>query len=163
MSLRPATMSDLPAVLVLWQRPDHAMMLPPPAPGEAEAAVEDDLLWLWQPGGTLAGFAALTIWNGTDGIWGLTHFAVAQPGRGEGRRFLDAVLAELFTRRHIHRLSVDSAPDNAPALALWQRAGFQVEGRFRQCWRRPDGAWTDSVILSLLAPEYRTATRPGGA
>lgn len=155
MSLRVATPADLPAVLDLWRRPDHAAMLPPPAPGEAEQALDDGLLWLWQADTRLAGFAALTIWNADDGVWGLTHFAIDRPGRGEGRRFLRALLAELFDRRGLHRLSVDSAPDNAPALALWRSAGFRVEGRFRQCWRRPDGQWTDSVILALLAPEYR--------
>ncbi len=39
--------------------------------------------------------------------------------------------------------------------ALWSRAGFVQEGTFRQCWRRPDGAWSDSHLFSLLAHEYR--------
>jgi len=160
MSLRPATAADLPAVLALWQRPDHAAMLPAPAPGEAERALDDGLLWLWERDGAPAGFAALAVWNSRDGIWGLTHFAMRHPGRGEGRRFLDAILAELFLNRGIHRLSVDSAPDNAPALALWRRAGFVDEGCFRQCWRRPDGRWCDSLILALLAPEYRATRDP---
>ena len=151
--LRPATPADLPAVVALWCRPEFAMLLPPPGPGEAEAALEDGVLWLWQDADRLAGFACLTVWSEADGIWGLTHFAVDRPGRGDGRRFLGAILAELFDRRGIHRLSVDSVPDNAAALALWRRAGFVAEGRFRQCWRRPDGRWTDSLLFALLAPE----------
>jgi len=155
MSLRLATPTDLAAVLSLWTRPAHAMVLPQPDPDEAEGAIDAGLLWLWETDGTLAGFARLAVWNETDSIWGLTHFAIARPGRGDGRRFLAAVLHEVFDRRRAHRLSVDSVPENSAALALWQQAGFQPEGRFRQCWRRPDGAWTDSLLFGLLAPEYR--------
>jgi RimJ/RimL family protein N-acetyltransferase len=129
------------------------MMRPPPDPGEAEDACDAGLLWVWEAEGMLAGFTRLAIWNATDGIWGITHFAIARPGRGNGRRFLAAVLAEAFDRRGIHRLSVDSVPDNAAALRLWERAGFVHEGRFRQCWRRPDGHWADSLLFSLLADE----------
>jgi RimJ/RimL family protein N-acetyltransferase len=153
MSLRPASATDLPAVLALWTRAEHAMLLPPPDPGEAEDALNAGLLWVWEAEEMLAGFVALAIWNATDGIWGITHFATARPGRGDGRSFLAAVLGELFDRRGIHRLSVDSVPENAAALRLWQRAGFVPEGRFRQCWRRPDGQWTDSLLFGLLARE----------
>ena len=151
--LRPARASDLPAIKALWCAPANAMMLPPPEAGEAEAQCEAGLLWLWEEAGQMEGFVALTVWSASDGIWGITHCATARPGQGNGRRFLRALLAELFDRRGIHRLSVDSAPDNAPALRLWQRAGFRLEGRLRQCWKRPDGQWADSLLFGLLAPE----------
>ncbi len=157
MMLRPATAADLPAVTALWSDPAHAMQLPPPEDGEPEALCDAGLLWLWEDAGQLAGFVALTVWSASDGTWGITHFATARRGQGDGRRFLRALLVELFGNRGIHRLSVDSAPDNAPALRLWQRAGFRHEGRLRQCWKRPNGARTDSLLFGLLAPERNPA------
>lgn len=161
MSLRIATSADLPAVLELWQRPDYARMLGGPVVEDIAEVLEAGLLWLWEPEGVFEGFAALHVWNERDGAWSLAHFAISRPGRGEGRRFLNALLTELFERRAIHRLSVDSAPDNTAALALWRQAGFVAEGCFRQCWRRADGSWTDSLIFALLAPEYRATRSPG--
>ncbi|MCC5987159.1 MAG: GNAT family N-acetyltransferase [Pararhodobacter sp.] len=151
--LRPASSDDLPAVLAIWTRPETAMLLPPPEPGDAEAACDDGLLFVWERKGRVAGFANLAVWHRADGIWGLTHFAVANPGQGEGRRFLTALLDEVFEQRGAHRLSVDSVPDNRPALRLWEWAGFRPEGCFRQCWRRPDGRWSDSLLFALLATE----------
>jgi len=155
MSLRPATLADMDAVLALWSRPEHGHFLPAPQPGDADEALADGLLWVWDRQHAVAGFARLNIWSARDGNWGISHFAIADPGHGNGKRFLAAILAEVFGPRAAHRLSLDSAPDNAAALRLWAGAGFVQEGTFRQCWRRPDGQWSDSHLFSLLAHEYR--------
>jgi len=161
MSLRPAQPADMAAVLALWSRPEHGRFLPPPEPGEADEALAEGLLWVWDRQGSVAGFARLNVWSARNNNWGISHFAIANPGQGDGKSFLAAILAEVFGPRGAHRLSLDSVPDNAAALRLWAWAGFVYEGTFRQCMRRPDGGWTDSHLFALLSHEYRTVA-PGG-
>lgn len=163
MILRPATPADKDAVLALWSRAEHSRFLPAPEPGDADDALAEGLLWVWDRQGEVAGFARMNLWSVRDGNWGISHFATARPGQGDGGRFLAAILAEVFGNRGAHRLSLDSAPDNTAALRLWAGAGFVHEGTFRQCWRRPDGQWSDSHLFSLLAHEYRPEHHSGGA
>lgn len=155
MSLRLAIPADLDAVHALWSRAEYSHFLPAPEPGDAEEALAEGLLWVWERQQTMAGFARLNLWSARDGNWGISHFAIANPGQGEGKRFLAAILAEVFGPRGAHRLSLDSVPDNAAALKLWAGAGFVHEGTFRQCMRRPDGGWRDSHLFALLAHEYQ--------
>jgi RimJ/RimL family protein N-acetyltransferase len=54
--------------------------------------------------------------------------------------------------RILHRISTAIGPDNAPSIALVQGLGFQYEGRIRD-HVYTNGAWRDSLLYSLLAPE----------
>ncbi|MCC5968447.1 MAG: GNAT family N-acetyltransferase [Pararhodobacter sp.] len=155
MTLRPAQPADMASILALWSRPAHSRFLPAPEPGEAEDALAEGLLWVWERQGAVAGFARLNQWSARDGNWGISHFATASPGQGDGKRFLAAILTEVFGPLQAHRLSLDSVPDNTAALKLWAGAGFVHEGTFRQCMRQPDGGWSDSHLFALLAHEYQ--------
>jgi RimJ/RimL family protein N-acetyltransferase len=61
---------------------------------------------------------------------------------------------------HLHRIEVDTDPDNLASLALLDRFGFTREGYFRDRWR-VHGAWHDSVMLALLEDEYRKSPAHG--
>lgn len=52
------------------------------------------------------------------------------------------------------RLFLEVAEDNAPALALYCRAGFQTVGRRRGYYPRPDGAAVDALILAFACPAH---------
>lgn len=47
------------------------------------------------------------------------------------------------------RLFLEVADDNAPALALYARAGFAEAGRRPAYYARPDGGRQDALILAL--------------
>ncbi|MDA8436463.1 MAG: ribosomal protein S18-alanine N-acetyltransferase [Actinomycetales bacterium] len=49
-------------------------------------------------------------------------------GRGLGRELLDALVAEAV-RRGCAQLFLEVRVDNAPAIALYERAGFEPQGR----------------------------------
>lgn len=155
MSLRPATPADLATVAALWARADMAMALPPPDPGEAEDDLAAGNLLVWAPGGRIAGFAALATWSAKSGTYGLKALAIDRQGQGEGGRFLAAILRLVFEDRRGHRLGLDVARDQYRAIALYQRAGFQQEGIFREAWLRPDGLYTDCLVMAMLAREWR--------
>lgn len=58
-----------------------------------------------------------------------------------------------FTTLGLHRISGAIGPDNAASIALITRLGFTREGRLRD-HVFTNGAWRDSILYSLLAPEW---------
>jgi aminoglycoside 6'-N-acetyltransferase len=84
-------------------------------------------------------------------------------GRGNG---LDAVLTLathlVLDRRH-HRLTIDPAAANAPAIACYTAAGFRPVGTLRLYERDADGAaWHDGLLMDALAEEILAAARTRG-
>ncbi len=70
--------------------------------------------------------------------------------RGLGRLLLGAFLADCAARGAATVfLEVDAG--NAPALALYNSAGFQVAGRRRAYYHAPDGTSTDALVLRRAA------------
>ena len=101
-------------------------------------------------GGRLAGYAG--IWfDGVDAT--LMTIGVLKPWQGRG---IGGLLLETLTRTAgelgAARLLLEVAVDNAGALALYERAGFQVLGR-RRGYYQPGGtdAWTMAKDLAGAA------------
>jgi ribosomal-protein-alanine N-acetyltransferase len=63
-------------------------------------------------------------------------------GRGLGRALLDALVAEA-SRRGCTQLFLEARADNAPALALYERAGFERQGRRRDYY----GPGRDALVM----------------
>lgn len=152
MKLRPAIAKDSDFVRDLWAKPRNAAFLDIPQDAEVQDAIEAGDILLWHDGTVPVGFAYLQEW--VPEVWGLRAFATDV--RGQGKVFLDAVLTEVFTKRGGHRLGLDTTVDNAIALRLFEAAGFQREGVWRECWRRPSGDWVDCVFMALLRREWQT-------
>ena len=56
----------------------------------------------------------------------------------------------LATRDDIHKLELEVWPDNGPAISLYARYGFEVEGLRRSHYRRRDGSLRSSLIMARL-------------
>jgi ribosomal protein S18 acetylase RimI-like enzyme len=149
--LRLARRDETGLISGLWAAPANAMWIEPPDEGEVEDAIANDSAFLWEVEGQVAGFAVLMTW--VPDVWGLSALSVTRPGQGDP--MLRAVLAEVFGPRGGHRIGFDVTVDNARALRLYDRLGFQREGTIRECWRRPDGGWVDCYLMGLLAREWR--------
>lgn len=82
-------------------------------------------------------------------------------GQGLGTDVLESVLAACFDGWGVHRVGVRVEEDNARALALYRRLGFQDEGCLRQAAFR-DGRHADILLFGLLATEWaaRNETEP---
>ena len=75
-------------------------------------------------------------------------------GQGHATRLIDA-LAEAARAQGILQLELDVADWNAPAIALYERAGFSTVGRMPRAMR--DGArYTDTLVM------VRALDRPKG-
>ena len=87
-----------------------------------------------------------------------------QWGCGLATEALQAVVARLFERHPIPRLTADVDPRNRPSLNLLQKLGFKVTARVRNTWNI-GGVWHDSVYLELTRPSSSAPTgrRPQAA
>jgi putative acetyltransferase len=75
----------------------------------------------------------------------------AYAGRGVGTALMTAVVDLADRWWNIRRLELNVYADNARAIALYERFGFQREGLLRDyAWR--DGAYVDSLAMGRLRP-----------
>ena len=70
-------------------------------------------------------------------------------GRGVGRALLQALVDTADRWLGLRRLELTVYADNDPALALYRRLGFEVEGRHR-CFALRDGAFVDALAMARL-------------
>lgn len=69
-------------------------------------------------------------------------------GRGLGRRLLTEGV-ERAQAGGAGRVFLEVADDNAAALALYRRSGFEEAGRRRSYYARPDGSRRDALLFAL--------------
>lgn len=78
--------------------------------------------------------------------------------KGWGLRIYEAVKRYCFDELGLHRVWLAVLQTNPAAVALYQKAGFRQEGRYRQAVYRK-GAWVDYLLMSILEDEYRRERR----
>jgi RimJ/RimL family protein N-acetyltransferase len=73
--------------------------------------------------------------------------AASQRRRGVATRLLQA--AEGWAREAgVSKLELHVFPRNAPAIALYERLGYEREGLRRGHYRRPDGSFEDAILMA---------------
>lgn len=77
--------------------------------------------------------------------------------RGFGTRAVSLALDFAFGEKRAHRVWAGVLGNNAPALRLFETAGFVEEGRAREA-RREGDEWIDHVYFAMLRREW--AQRP---
>jgi aminoglycoside 6'-N-acetyltransferase len=79
--------------------------------------------------------------------------AAATHGHGLGRDTVRTLARWLIDERGHHRLTIDPALANEPAIRAYQAVGFKRVGVLRKYWRDPEGVWQDGLLLDLLSEE----------
>jgi RimJ/RimL family protein N-acetyltransferase len=75
-------------------------------------------------------------------------------GRGLGRDAVGTLARHLVHDRGHHRLVIDPAADNEPAIRCYAAVGFRPVGVMRRYERDADGTgWHDGLLMDLLAEE----------
>jgi len=74
-------------------------------------------------------------------------------GRGLGTDAVRTMARHLIVDRRHHRLVIDPAADNEPAIRSYTKVGFRPVGIMRNYERGPDGSWHDGLLMDLLAEE----------
>lgn len=79
-------------------------------------------------------------------------------GRGLGRDAVRTLARHLTDDRGHHRLVIDPAADNDPAIRCYAAVGFRPVGLMRRYERDADGrGWHDALLMDLLAEELGDA------
>lgn len=163
MRLREVTAADAgwlaellahPAVVRWWGESDPAELVEREE-GEVRYAIEP------REGGAALGL--IQSWEEDDPMYRHAGIDLAvhpdQHGRGIGTDALVALARHLFEVDGHHRITIDPAADNAAAISVYAKAGFQPVGRMRAYERAPDGTWRDGLLMDLLAGELRDPGR----
>ena len=112
----------------------------------------------------------LTIWDLDGRVVGLVQFAEEEDPeyrsasidiyldpavhrQGLATDALRTLTDHLFDVRGHHRLSIDPAADNQPAIACYRGIGFRPVGIMRAYERQSDGAWADGLLMDMLATD----------
>jgi RimJ/RimL family protein N-acetyltransferase len=69
-------------------------------------------------------------------------------GRGLGGRLAAAAIEQAWSER-LERVELDVFASNAPAIKLYRKLGFNVEGVKRRA-RKLDGSYDDIVLMALI-------------
>lgn len=75
-------------------------------------------------------------------------------GRGYGRKVYRLLKKYCFDYLNMHRVWLAVLDTNPSAMRLYESAGFQVEGRYREAVFR-DGRYHDYILMSILEQQYR--------
>lgn len=78
-------------------------------------------------------------------------------GNGYGQEALRQLLAHAFTDLQLNRIYLEVLADNAPAIKLYERCGFCIEGRLRKHVFK-NGSYKDVLIMGI---NKREATKTG--
>lgn len=100
------------------------------------------------------GFAILRGWDGPERVAHIKRIAVANPGLGFGKAFLNLILDNVFEETQAYRLSLGLFPDNTRARRAYESVGFKIEGISRGS-AFFDGVNRDELVMAILRPEWR--------
>jgi len=88
------------------------------------------------------------------------YLAPAVHGRGLGPDAVHTLARHLIDDHGHHRITIDPAADNAPAIRSYAKVGFRPVGILRLSERDADGTWHDGLLMDLLADELLTPPPP---
>lgn len=109
-------------------------------------------LWVLDDQGRVVGLAGAHD-SGPVGVLSVGMALLTQArGQGAGRALLDTLL-DHARACGAHKVDLEVWPDNARAIAMYTRAGFQVEGVRRAHYRRRDGSLRSTLLMAHLLDE----------
>lgn len=156
--LRPGRPEDADALVRIRKEPEVARRWGDAVEGEVEEAfVGNDEGFVIEVDGEVIG--AIQYGEEDDPMYRHANIdiflATSSHGRGLGTEAIRVLAHHLLEERGHHRLTIDPAADNSPAIRAYEKVGFRRVGIMRRYERGPDGAWHDGLLMDMLAEEIR--------
>lgn len=158
-----APLSEDAAVMASWTEDSHYLRMvdtdiarPQSAQALAEVPSGFEFRLRLVDDNRLIGFVALMGIEWANRI-GKMAIGIGDPesrGVGYGYEASALLLNYGFGELNLHRVGLDVIAYNKPAIGLYQKLGFQLEGRDREAVCR-DGVRYDLLRMGLLASEWR--------
>lgn len=79
-------------------------------------------------------------------------------GQGLGTDAVNALIDFAFGQLRMERVWLDTDDHNERAQAVYRKAGFTLEGRFRRAFYQ-DGRWSDDLRMAMLRDEWAALPR----
>ncbi len=161
MNLRRALPQDLPYILQLEQKFRNLGLLGGDEIDTHERQMSDPdcAYWIVETEDGAAGFVILRGLQSKNKCVELKRIAIAEPGRGLGRRVLSEIIKMAFSELDAHRLWLDVFEHNVRARHVYRSMGFVEEGTLRECVKWQE-LYRSLVVMSILAEEYSTRRAP---
>lgn len=104
--------------------------------------------------GVLVGDVA--VWLDPDATLAMIGYTLdpEYQGRGYAVEAVEAVIAWLFRRKHVHRIAATIDPRNLASARVLERCGFEYVGTARSS-AFVRGEWTDDARFSILEPDWK--------
>jgi len=104
---------------------------------------------------TLIGFVGLFAiqWSHGDAWVGIGIGDRQYWGKGFGTDAMRVILRYAFTELNLHRVTLGVFAYNTRAVRSYEKAGFTVEGRLRECIHRENRRW-DEIIMGILREDW---------
>jgi aminoglycoside 6'-N-acetyltransferase len=158
-SLRPATIEDIPSLAAIRATPEVFRWWRGGADMASEVATdladtEAQTFAVMRDGHVVGAIQ----WSSEDEP-DYRHASIdiyldpAVHGRGLGTDAVRTLARHLIADLSFHRLVIDPAADNAAAIACYSKVGFRPIGVMRKYERGSDGTWHDGLLMDMLAEE----------
>jgi aminoglycoside 6'-N-acetyltransferase len=155
--LRPLADDDAARLRELLLTPEVARWWGPPDDGFPHSDDPDATRFAILVDGELAGMIQFGEEKDPDyrHAWIDVFVDPAKHGRGLGTEAVRILARHLVEEHGHHRVTIDPAADNAPAIRSYEKAGFRPVGVMRSAWRDPDGNWRDVLFMELVSEQGR--------
>lgn len=116
--------------------------------------------WILADGRRVGLVRAIELDDIADGGGGCPLFDIrlAESARqhGIGTTAVTLLTDELFRRYpELHRIEATTRDDNVGMQTVLERCGYQLEGRLRETWPRPEGGRADTLLYGVLRRDPR--------
>ncbi len=157
--LRPVTDADLESLVAIRSTPEVAARWGSSHDDDIRAGMDDpdvEVLAIERPDGAVIGSIQWHEEEDDDhrhaGIDIYLH--PAEHGQGFGTDAVRTLVAHLIDHEGHHRITIDPAADNAPAVRCYEKVGFRAVGVMRKYESIDGGPFHDGLLMDLLAEEF---------
>lgn len=160
--LRALRSDDVTTIKRIRQEPEVARRWGSVRPNEVEDDVDRDNVFVIEVDEEVVGL--IQYYEEDDPMYRHASLDIfltsSRHGQGLGTEAIRVLAGHLLETRGHHRLTIDPAADNQPAIRAYHRVGFRPVGTMRKYERGLDGTWHDGLLMDMLKEDFTAGDGP---